>query len=492
MEESKRSKRSNAEIRARTFAKMMEPVKTKQWLNDLGKKKDIEKDEKEKDMKEGYRVLPPMPDMPDPIPGLEGPWRMPSGRVVYYDPSEGRYYDRSTDMYLSHEEADAMQHPELYREFAEFMGRQIQEEPKYEWKELEAYLVPIPANVYAGKYYDFRTYPYFVIKGEDGVETPEDAVQWVLNNKDKVLDKFQKARQNGRRIIMNPVEKNTFFDKIPTHIIKQTKIQRKVPVAEMNEAEWGNIDNETYFGMEAENEMRDALIDKIAQHFNDDVASKVYKVWHHDLGLEDIDRGTLKQLAMMFQRLGFDAIATDLNQFLNSNTMESKSAPWEKEGEWSKQMKKQEKDWYNSPEYKSSKDKKVKESNYPDDFRGTPYDREPSDREMDEAYDYAVDMMREFLQNNKRGQAYVADLRDPSTDPEDHEGLMHDLLSDLVGTGIHSVEQEYGWEPDEVVLKGEAEKLVKQMTTNMESAGFMDADAALDMKRIQELAGIRR
>ena len=25
--------------------------------------------------------------------GLEGPFRYPSGRVVYYDPAEGAYYD---------------------------------------------------------------------------------------------------------------------------------------------------------------------------------------------------------------------------------------------------------------------------------------------------------------------------------------------------------------------------------------------------------------
>jgi len=41
------------------------------------------------------------------IPGLEGPFSTESGKVLYYDPKEGRYYDRDTDMYLSHEEYDA-------------------------------------------------------------------------------------------------------------------------------------------------------------------------------------------------------------------------------------------------------------------------------------------------------------------------------------------------------------------------------------------------
>jgi len=35
-----------------------------------------------------------------PLPRLEGPFRMRSGWVGYYDPVEGRYYDRLADQYL--------------------------------------------------------------------------------------------------------------------------------------------------------------------------------------------------------------------------------------------------------------------------------------------------------------------------------------------------------------------------------------------------------
>ena len=35
-----------------------------------------------------------------PLEGLEGPIRFKSGRVLYWDPSEGLYYDRTTDMYI--------------------------------------------------------------------------------------------------------------------------------------------------------------------------------------------------------------------------------------------------------------------------------------------------------------------------------------------------------------------------------------------------------
>ncbi len=41
----------------------------------------------------------------EPRAGLEGPFHYPSGKVLYYDPVEGKYYDPTTDFYLSHEEA---------------------------------------------------------------------------------------------------------------------------------------------------------------------------------------------------------------------------------------------------------------------------------------------------------------------------------------------------------------------------------------------------
>jgi len=43
--------------------------------------------------------------LPPPIPGLEGPFLFPTGFVLYYDPGEGKYYDRGSDVYLSDREA---------------------------------------------------------------------------------------------------------------------------------------------------------------------------------------------------------------------------------------------------------------------------------------------------------------------------------------------------------------------------------------------------
>ena len=55
----------------------------------------------------GYKVLGKTEDLYQgygPRKGLEGPFSF-GGRVVYYDPKEGRYWDPRTDFYLSNEEA---------------------------------------------------------------------------------------------------------------------------------------------------------------------------------------------------------------------------------------------------------------------------------------------------------------------------------------------------------------------------------------------------
>ena len=59
----------------------------------------------EKKMSEGYQTMPSIDrDRYDEIKGLEGPFMTLSGKVVYYDPKEGKYYDRDSDMYLDYDE----------------------------------------------------------------------------------------------------------------------------------------------------------------------------------------------------------------------------------------------------------------------------------------------------------------------------------------------------------------------------------------------------
>jgi len=48
-----------------------------------------------------------MRDNYGPRKGLEGPFNF-SGRVLYYDPKEGQYWDPRTDFYVSQDEMDML------------------------------------------------------------------------------------------------------------------------------------------------------------------------------------------------------------------------------------------------------------------------------------------------------------------------------------------------------------------------------------------------
>lgn len=58
----------------------------------------------------GYKVLDTMDLMRNkygPRKGLEGPFNF-LGRVLYYDPKEGKYYDPTTDFYVEQSEMDIL------------------------------------------------------------------------------------------------------------------------------------------------------------------------------------------------------------------------------------------------------------------------------------------------------------------------------------------------------------------------------------------------
>lgn len=66
----------------------------------------IQRSERESAM-EGYRILPWKIDRDryQERDGLEGPYMANRGRVVYYDPRAGKYYDPDTDFYIPDDEA---------------------------------------------------------------------------------------------------------------------------------------------------------------------------------------------------------------------------------------------------------------------------------------------------------------------------------------------------------------------------------------------------
>jgi hypothetical protein len=44
-----------------------------------------------------------------PRAGLEGPFHYPNGRVLYYDPKAGEYWDPRTDFYVARDEVSDLQ-----------------------------------------------------------------------------------------------------------------------------------------------------------------------------------------------------------------------------------------------------------------------------------------------------------------------------------------------------------------------------------------------
>ena len=56
----------------------------------------------------GYRVIGKLDDKWQPLRGLEGPFQYANGRVLYYDPREGRYWDPTTDWYLTNDEVSEL------------------------------------------------------------------------------------------------------------------------------------------------------------------------------------------------------------------------------------------------------------------------------------------------------------------------------------------------------------------------------------------------
>jgi len=54
---------------------------------------------------EGYTNFPPMDrERYQERQGLEGPFMARNGKVYYYDPKEGKYYDPDSDFYISDED----------------------------------------------------------------------------------------------------------------------------------------------------------------------------------------------------------------------------------------------------------------------------------------------------------------------------------------------------------------------------------------------------
>ena len=105
-----------------------------------------------------HEGLPPVDETRyPPIKGMEGPFRMKNGRVVYYDPAEGQYYDRRTDIYLSDEEAKSLNESEEYvPEIVLFALKEGDEKPVKFFVESVGEIKPLATTLMKSGYSDFE------------------------------------------------------------------------------------------------------------------------------------------------------------------------------------------------------------------------------------------------------------------------------------------------------------------------------------------------
>jgi Gene product 88 len=77
----------------------------------------------EEDVDEGYSVVPSIDrERYTERPGLEGPFHAKNGKVVYYDKKEGKYYDPSSDFYISHSDWEDMNSDNTLHRIRELSG----------------------------------------------------------------------------------------------------------------------------------------------------------------------------------------------------------------------------------------------------------------------------------------------------------------------------------------------------------------------------------
>jgi len=93
----------NKEHRAKRW-NFGEPIK-----DDTAADSDLEEDTADENINEGWSIAKPIDtDRYQSRAGLEGPFMTKVGKVVYYDPKEGKYYDPDSDFYIDYDDYAAM------------------------------------------------------------------------------------------------------------------------------------------------------------------------------------------------------------------------------------------------------------------------------------------------------------------------------------------------------------------------------------------------
>jgi len=108
-----------------------------------------------------------------PLKGMEGPFQFKGGEILYYDPREGKYYDRDADMYLSDRDADRITSRTAYKLAGSGLKSVQTLLPGTTDREANQFLHALSALVVDGDVLDSRIQK---IKGELEVETPSHGI----------------------------------------------------------------------------------------------------------------------------------------------------------------------------------------------------------------------------------------------------------------------------------------------------------------------------
>ena len=138
---------------------------------------------------EGYKILPPMDSKYVARDGLEGPFTTLSGKVVYYDPKEGKYYDPDTDIYLTYDE---------FRQYDnDYSGIKGEEADDFvndiESKETNEWVQDSPAQGFSGQEKNFIQE---LCLRMDGISKTPNGLQW--QGKSKTWDEGNVLSDKGK------------------------------------------------------------------------------------------------------------------------------------------------------------------------------------------------------------------------------------------------------------------------------------------------------
>ena len=133
------------------------------------------------EINEGYKVLPPMDkEKYQARDGLEGPFSTLSGKVVYYDPKEGKYYDPDTDMYMSYDE--------FRRYDDDYKGMKDERDEVNEAHQIDWPYEEMEQQAYNAIRHDFHAYDAFDHLFSNAKD--EYRRDWLRDNKDDIIKMF--------------------------------------------------------------------------------------------------------------------------------------------------------------------------------------------------------------------------------------------------------------------------------------------------------------